>query len=55
MVPPPPIARYTRGLHMPVPTEPVSAIRSPVWRAEHQAEPLAASASANPRLRSVAA
>jgi NAD(P)H dehydrogenase (quinone) len=35
MVPAPPVRRYLRNLHMPVPTDAVSAVQSAVWRQEH--------------------
>jgi hypothetical protein len=38
MVPPPPVERYLRGLHMPETAQPVSATRSSVWQREHGGE-----------------
>lgn len=37
MVPSPPVAQYIRGLRMPLPAQPLTAIRSPIWLAEHKA------------------
>ena len=54
-VPPPPITRYIRGLHMPAPAHPVSATHSPIWRAEHTVEPRALNAVSTPHATSVAA
>lgn len=38
MVPPPPTGRYLKGLRMPAPAKPVSAVNSPVWRREHRVD-----------------